>query len=786
MQKITIPKQKLSSTQKGKRWGQSCIDELERYIDTDSSLRSTKTEKQINYDLFQGILDKNDFEYVTDPYNFGSNKFPADLRNYDRISSTIMELMGEEMKRPFNFRCVNFSYEAESRSNEVKKKMLLDSLTQRVQGNIDPNNPPPTPASIQKYLEYGYRDIVESTSNNLLKYLIKSENLLYKFNEGFKDCLIAGEEIYQVKRIGNRPTLRQCNPLQITVISDGDSPFVEDSEAIIEERWLSIPTILDEFGWALKTDQITELENLYRRSATPKSNDWQTANPVYSIDLVIDGDGKVTGRNITEDGYVRVIHAEWRSMRKIGFLSFINPETGEVIEELYGEDFIVPEEAIKGTEANKETWSWTDEQNGITFKLTWDWVNEWWEGTKIDKDIYVNIQPLDIQQRSIDNPNECKPSYTGYLYNARNSQAVSLVGRLKPFQYLRDIIFYRTELAFAQSIGPVVMMDLAQIPQSQGMDIDKWIYYMKAMGIMFINSAEKGVGTQQFNAFKEMTLLATQYINQHVMFLEKIDNDMDEVGGVTRQRKGSTTSSDGLGVTQQSITQSTHITEYWFAIHNEVKRRALESLINVAKETYKEGQKLPFIADDMQRMVIEISPNFINEDVGVFVSNSQTDSKNLEIMYQMANVAVQQGLIGLSDAAGILMNTSIADIKNFLKESETRKEQMEQKKVQSEQQSQLQINEQLKEIEELRQDREDARTEATLQNNIDVALIKQDEPDMVEDNEDKMKLDKEKENNRKKEEERRQSHKEKIDKKSIELKEKDLKIKSKKANQRPK
>ena len=143
-------------------------------------------------------------------------------------------------------------------------------------------------------------------------------------------------------------------------------------------------------------------------------------------------------------------------------MQIFDPETEELDEEIVDEDFDVPSEATKDRD---KFYNWTDELTDLPMRIKWDWVNEWWEGTKIGDDIYVNIQAKANQRISIDNPAICKSGYVGYLYNARNSESISLIDRMKPYQYMYNILMYRTELAFAKSKGKLAVMDIAQIPR---------------------------------------------------------------------------------------------------------------------------------------------------------------------------------------------------------------------------------------------------------------------------------------------------------------------------------
>ena len=45
------------------------------------------------------------------------------------------------------------------------------------------------------------------------------------------------------------------------------------------------------------------------------------------------------------------------------------------------------------------------------------WVNEWWEGVKIGRDIYLNIRPRKVQYNKANNPSYCHPGIVGQIYN---------------------------------------------------------------------------------------------------------------------------------------------------------------------------------------------------------------------------------------------------------------------------------------------------------------------------------------------------------------------------------
>tara|TARA_R100000152_G_C6780883_1_gene214278 strand:- start:1548 stop:4040 length:2493 start_codon:yes stop_codon:yes gene_type:complete len=737
-----LPKQKLSRSKKTKNWGKSCIDELEKvtYSDISYNGRSSRHRKQINYDLYNGTLDQKDFEYVINPYGYNKDEFPANLQHYDIISPKIQLLMGEEIKRPFNFKVITHDPDAISEMERKKKEMMLQFLYDMIipkeqqqqmaeerakMEQVDPERAKmmeiPTPDQVEKYMKYDYQDIREMQGQSILEYLVKQQSIESKFNAGFKDALVAGEEIYWVGEVSGEPVVRLCNPLDIRVILDPDSPHIEDAQSIIEERWLTLSTVIDEFHDDLTPREIDALEKGY--SGRDSHMDNNGLNYPYSEFNIINYDARGTFdpdaiRSYRKDGMIRVIQCEWKSMRKVGFIKMVD-EQGQINEDIVDEIFEIPDNAVK----NKDTGEW--EFDGVTLK--WHWISEYWEGTKIAEDIYVNIRPKENQRRDMDNPSIVKSGYVGYIYNERNSESISLIDRMKPYQYLYNIVYYRTELALAKSKGKVALMDVAQIPSSEGWDVSKWMYYLEALGVMFINSREEGNRSQQaapFNQFQSIDLSMGNYINTHVQLLEQIKVEVGELSGVSRQRQGQVQTSELVGNTERAVVQSSHITEYWFYNHGEVKKRVLQALVDVAKMAWRSGKKLQYIMDDMTRSFMNIEADTFSEtNYGVFVSNSSKDDRNVESMKQLAQAALQSGSIGFSDVADVLTTESMAKMRTKLKTSQEEQKQREEQLQQQAQQMQQQQAEAQAQLEREKEDREDARKQLDSDTKIRVAEI---------------------------------------------------------------
>lgn len=705
-----LPRQKVPLSQKTEEWKKDTINYFERLSYTSpSGNRTTNFNKLVNYDLYNGRFNKEDLEYVCNPLGLADNEFPATLQHYDVISPAINLLIGEEVIRPDNFIVVSESPEDINRKNEQLLAKVNSSLEQMLlQGidpsTIDPNNPPPTPEQILKYEKYNTSDLVESQANKILKSLRRKLNTKETFKKGWKDALIAGEEIYWVGVSNKEPNLRRCNPCNVTVVLDNDTDFIDDAVAVIETRMLTPSTIIDEFGDSLKPSEIDTLE-MYTNAVGNQYMQAQGPNPSFVLDSnanTVDIGGALGSKSSSFNArLIRVVRVEWKSMAKRYALTYTD-EDG------------IPQETIVD-----ETFKLSVFKNAYPDAKTSEyWITEAWEGIKIGSDIYIEVKAKLNQRRRMDNPYVCKLGYSGLIYNATNSVSVSVIDRLKPYQYLYNIISYRLELAFASDMGKVMLMDLAQIPRSEGIDIERWMYYLRAMKVAFINSAEEGTKGSQtgkistFNQFQSIDMSLANVIQQYIQTLEYIKGQVAFISGVSPQRLGAIASNELVGNVNRSVEQSALITEFMFDSHNEVKRRVYTSLVEAAKVAYRDGLVTQYVLDDMGIEMLKLDEfELENSEFNTYVANSNKDAEVIASLKQLSQIALQSDKADLSTIIDTIINENPRDIMRTLKRSEEEKYARDadaQKQQLAAQQQEIQANQQMhaEEIAERQKDRD--------------------------------------------------------------------------------
>lgn len=698
-----FPLQRLPMSKKTQDWKEACVDYIAGHSQgssRDGNNRSRKEEMQTYYDLYNSIYNEKDLKYVTNPFK-QQDGFPAMAQDYNIIKPKIDLLLGEETKRPFNFRVVHTSDIATSEIQDKAKQMIIDYIQATIMSKLGPEEQTKyqealqsgeimTPEQIQKYLSKDYKDIAEITAYHSLNYLKNKLNITHEFFKGWKDALIGGEEIYYVGIVNGEPCLQRINPIYFDYDSDtSDLEFIHEAQWCCYEMIMSLTEVYDRLYDKMSEKQLNELLDMMddrsKGGVTPEVRKTSLDYPHIKTHSI----NGFSSNPFEEADNIHVWHCCWKSLKKIGFVNIINPETG------------MPEE-YQVDETYKET--------GNELDVEWKWIIEVWEGYRIGQDLYVGIQPVEYQHISADNPNAQRLPYTGVIYNNTNSRPRSLVSMMKPLQYMYIVLWYRLELAMARDKGKVVNMDITQIPKSMNIDVAKWMHYLSALGVNFINPYEEGWDIpgreggkpSQFNQISALDLTMANTIDQYINLMDKIESMLSEISGVSKQREGSISSNELVGNVERSVVQSAHITEPWFWVHNQVKKECLTMLLDTAKHAWKDNKtSIQYVLDDATRAFLTLSDDFFYEDMDIFVEDTTKNQQQIEALKNLMQPAMQNGA-SLLDIAEIITMDNVTMIRSKLEEIEQKRMEQQQamEQAQAEREQQMaQIQNEIKEEE---------------------------------------------------------------------------------------
>jgi hypothetical protein len=648
--------------------------------------------KKVNYDLFNNILNHEDFEYICQPFGAEQGELPAQMVNRDISSGRIKAMMGMEMKRPFSYKAIATNREATNRReqeefgriNQYVISSIMKPIRERIEmkyqeqlnGPIDEQQKQQikqqieeelyaqTPERVRQYMQREHQDPAEVQAHQILQYLTQEQQLKRKFNEGWGHGLLSAYEIYYVGIVNGKPIMRWVNPLRFKHDKSPDLDFIEDGEWASAEYRMMPSEVVAMFHKELRKEQINSIYNDYA---------YYTQNGY--IDRLFDFSRN--NNDFQDEGNtVRVLHVTWKALRKIGFLTYLDPETQSVEQTIVGEDYRL------------------DFSNG-DIELDWEWIPEVYEGYKIGSDIYVGMQPVPGQFKDIHNLYKCKLPYCGGIYDNINSEPTALMDRMKVYQYYYNIVMYRLELLMASDKGKKIMMNINAIPESSGIDIETWQYFFESTPFMWYNPNEEGMGYNDVNTIaKEVDLSLASDINRYIELAEYLNRKCGESVGITDTVLGQVAASAEVGNTRQEIVQTSHILEPYFDKHNNIKKNVLQQLLDTAKVAYSENDPgvLTYVLDDMSLMAFKVDTAMLdNSTLGIFVANSAKSEESRELIRQLAHAAMQNQMTELSDVVAVLRQEGTQEAEETLKVAEQKKQKRESDAQEAERQNKLQV-----------------------------------------------------------------------------------------------
>lgn len=697
---INLPPQQLPFHRKTKKWRKQIVDWADsKTFFNYSPVRNSVIHKKINYDLLNGKLHMQDLEMVINPENQSAGFIPDKIQHYPIMNSKLNVLRGEESKRVFDFRVIITNPNSISEIENAKKEELLQRLQQMMANSAQSEEEfNQELEKLNDYFIYEWQDYREIRANALLNHYVKEYNMPLLFNNGFMDAMTVGEEIYQCDIVGGEPVIMKVDPLKIRIFKSGYSNKIEDADMIILEDYWSPGQIIDTFYDVLTQKDIEYIEKapytLGQASADSMDNiddragfvnnymigDEITSQEGFFWDPLGTADG-VNSSLLPFDmiGNIRVLRVYWKSRRRIKKVKSYDPETGEEMFNFYPETYVI----------NKD--------NGEEEQILY--INEAWEATKIGEKIYVNMRPKVVQYNKLSNPSRCHFGIVGSIYNLNGNRPFSLVDMMKNYNYLYDVIHDRLNKFMAKNWGKILRLDIAKIPK--GWNIEKWMYYAKANGLAVEDSFREGnIGAATGKLAGAMNNASSGIIDaefgnsiqSQINLLEFIKMEMSDVAGISRQREGQISNRETVGGVERATLQSSHITEYLFIQHDDVKKRALECFLETAKIALKgRSKKFQYILSDSSMRVMDIDGDeFAESDYGLLVDNGQGTQELSQKLDMLAQAALQNQTLSFSTIMKLYNSSSLAE-KQRIVENDERK--IQERNAQAQQQ-QLEVQQQ--------------------------------------------------------------------------------------------
>lgn len=675
-----------------------------------------------NYKLLKGILTPEDFYEEEQVASFmqtltKESKLPAHVKHYPIMNPVINTMTGELSRRPDNHRVKAFDEDSQSEELKNRTDILQQYIIEKARNRILMKVSQQMGVSPQDFLatEEGQAQLAEMTeqevATKLTTYSSTAErwgnitltalkmdlNMKEKSEEAFRDLLISSRQFYMIYEDNSKLgfNVKVLNPKNVWYLTTPNKKYMRDSYAVGTLEIMEYSEILNTFD--LDMDEIKALKkgmegyetnlgresNLFNSVKGDRSVTYDVFDPlVHRERLLMESQLQANnealntylglGNNVTTFGskFV-VVRSYWLGKKKVGLLTYRDPESGDLLKALVDETYQkIPEEV----------------------SIEWGYQNQWWEGVKIGQDVYF-AKPYTLLNY---------PPIIGVVHENKNTQARSLVDLMKPFQILYNVCMNQLFGLFEKEIGNVASVSIRRLPRLRDGDeqdaIDAWEEMAKERGIIFDDDSPENtkVPVSNQSVARNVNLERTNEIMSRYQTAIALKNECWELVGFNRQRLGSVLATETATGTNTALTQSYAQTEPYFAQHEYCLNELYQAMLDAAQsiEQDKPTSTISYVNDDGMDAFIQIQGSDLKlKDLRVYVSNRAEDQRIFTELRQLAQPMLQNGA-SVYDIAVLYSTNSVRQMKETFKRLKDQQDQLVQSQQQLEQQRLQQEGEQ--------------------------------------------------------------------------------------------
>jgi len=675
-----------------------------------------------NYNLLKGIINRSDFYEMPEVQSFMDTlekdmKLPEYVKHYSILNSPINTLVGESSRRPDNVRVRAMDDDSKAEQLQYNTQMLQQYLQQIIltkiksqlaQQGIDIEDEEFSDQIQQITLEQlqenmkNYTSMAESWGNHILEALKVGFNIKEKSEEAFRDLLVCAREHFHIYE-DNSPMGFGCevlNPKNVWSLTTPDKKYTRDAFASGYIMLMELSEVLDKFNLTQEeVDHLRKgLRGYYQYGIARESNLVNGNAPTGSKSVTYDTydplveqqrqfiESQLQSNNIQLENYlgigqnnimnsfgtkVVVTQAYWKSKRKVGKLTYLDPETNSEQTVLVSEDY----KKIPGE-----------------IDIEWGYINQWWKGTKIGQDVYINVEPFNLFNY---NP------IIGVTHEIKNTEARSLVDLMKPFQVIYNVCMNKLYRLLEKDFGKVILTSIRHLPKLKDQDesdaIEQWELMAKEKGIIFIDDSPENLeAPSSFNQHAAVDLSRTAEIQGYYNLAAQIKQECWELVGITRQRTGQIAASETATATNTALSQSYTQTEPYFVQHEYVMNQFYQALLDAAQyiEVQKPQSTVSYINNIGEQAFIQVNQADIKlKDLQVFATSRVEDQRIFNELRQLAQPMLQNGA-SIYDVSMLYATNSIRQMQQTFKILKDKQDQFQAQQQQIEQQQLQQQQEQ--------------------------------------------------------------------------------------------
>lgn len=666
-----------------------------------------------NYDLVKGILKSEDFFQEEPVRSFTETltrdmDLPSYVKHYSILSNPLNNLVGELTKRPDDYKVKAFDEDSLSEELAYKTQLLNEFILTEARTRIKAQYGDELSEEELERMSFedvkdeldAYTSKAEKWGNHTLICQKADFNIKEMSEEAFRDLAICAREYYHIyednSKLGYNVVVE--NPKNVWKLTTPDKKFVSDPSGRARGAYaagtvhvMEISEIIETFPELTKKeiDHIREGvhnfglldardSNLTNPNAQPGWDGvkYDTYDPLIMQERMMaesemkensDGLKDFLGlsSNVSAFGYKYVVvRAYWISKKKIGKLIYIDEIGNEQIT-------LVDENYKSGTFPTE-------------ISLEWGWVNQWYQGLKVGPDVY-HVKPLKILDYC---------PIIGLNFEIKNTQPVSIVDMMKPFQVLYNICLNQLYQLLEKEYGNIANINIRRIPKLKDGDdqdaVDMWLLEAKERGVSFDDDSPENTKAPTSNTTiaKNIDLTRSNEMNSRIAMADWLKSQCWELVGMNRERLGKSAPSATATASQSNLQQSYAQTEPLFVAHEYILGQLYQAIIDSSLyvESHKPLSTISYINSKGTSAFVQVNGSDLKlRDLKVFPTNRPEDKKLFEELRMLAQPLLQNGG-SFMDVINLYSTDSIRQMEKVFKTLKDKQEEIQANQQQMEQQ----------------------------------------------------------------------------------------------------
>jgi hypothetical protein len=621
-------------------------------------------------------------------------------------------------------------------------------------------------------------------AEKVIKIHEKRYNLQEIEPDGFESGLISDSEYWHLDMLDDDFKLELLNPKWCDYHKGPNVKYVSDGDYFLWFDWMSSGDIVNKYGRRMKEDDLLKLKDVYARTANIMLTDsekafqgayydltkpWSQAtdlNPVRNDALLgqelaynymrtpnfdhnIDVDllSPVTGRMINGHPQMfRVMRLYWRSMKRIGWLTKINRDGTVEQPDWIDENYKVTVEPEYDNSVVKDK---TKDNLLYGEHVDWTWVPEWRHVIKISPNhkhtfwlnnqemdsIYIDGAPVKFQFKGRNNPFDSLPPVEGCHFSYINTEPHSFIDRTKGLQIIYNVCMNKVPKKFLADRGNKVAIDRRIMStnnptNSAGNTLDPVEAYEQKLAesdiLDYTLSRETLDGMGQPALPQVLQLSTAAEAQLYLSIADQIKWMAAENVGITRQRLGAQKAYESATSVQQGIQYSETQTEKYYEQHSNLMQRVRQRMLDAAQyySTFKDYSREVYMNERDENVFLEIEG--MDNLLPHYNMYLQTRANVRGALQTITNILMQDNTMPIKPSAKIeaMIDNSIPNILNMIRQSEIEQEAKESDQFKQEQQVKQQQIQSQQQLAQQAIDNENRQKELDRQSNERIAQIR--------------------------------------------------------------